>query len=577
MRHLPLIATTLSLVLITLTGCPQPPPTVVFSPGDVNIDNTENNYYGDDDDSANEDITPEPVNDDDSAGIEECEYELVVSEELGVTACSGPMETVFSVEELYNGDILQTNISEDQSWIYYFYNGERFTMPHGSVFESWYGEDACPACETMMISDPVLTASLPLVGNMTMKPGSYIVVIGSDSSLFLIDQCRTLRPTTPGIAQEIYGNDWNNLIRLIPDWFFVDYNIGDHVASASEFDPESFENVLPEDEFNCFPEETPTLTISTAGGLGDMSIVSNMQLDSITIGFTATGGEVIIEDPAFILDGLFSAVPSAFSDIHLRDTNGYLVPISETYNSVLGPIEYRFDTIVIPNGTTVQFNLDITVPETTSLQPGDNFFASFSPWASSVTNASGNPIPTDRIVIQDDLYGATFTVINAAYGLTWSQASSSPGGAAIPWAGLNVLDLNGSAAAMYGNQPVNEMIFQVISTDNAYTMWNTCEAFTTQGSDAFELVDYSGFVSYGYEVYSASGAPCWSDPYGVVSTVLVYLSGEEIAAGTTTTYEVFFSAEGAASAQDDMLRVNLIGVNGNIPNPYEVEGLTLIF
>ena len=187
-----------------------------------------------------------------------CEFELVsVDTEMAATSCAGPMDTVTAFEDLSDGDVVQLAFSENETWMYYMFEGDRYTFPIGLSFTTWYGEDSCPACEEVKDISAPLLASLPLGGNITAKPGSKILTIASDTNMWVVDSCATARAVTPGVAQDIYGTDWADRLVIMPDVFFVDYLIGAPVNSASDFDLVAAEARTIEEELACLWGEDP--------------------------------------------------------------------------------------------------------------------------------------------------------------------------------------------------------------------------------------------------------------------------------------------------------------------------------
>ena len=169
-----------------------------------------------------------------------CLAELILNDASPYGAhCDG---TVPATDTVSNGMLIQHATID---MMYYYADGVRYPMAHGSVLESWYGDDCTLCNEVYNVSDELL-ATIPLGYSVTIKPGSFIVVLGSMSDLYVVDTCRTLRSVTPAMAQALYGEDWNDRIRIVPDVFFVDYSLGDAVLDAADYNPAQPSNIIGE-------------------------------------------------------------------------------------------------------------------------------------------------------------------------------------------------------------------------------------------------------------------------------------------------------------------------------------------
>lgn len=115
-------------------------------------------------------------------------------------------------------------IKGSASNVYYVdQNGRRYTFPNQAVYSSWY-QDTNQSIIKVSNQD---LAVLPLTGNVTIRPGSYLVKINTDSKVYAVSTGGYLHwVTSENIAQELYGSDWNKQVIDIPDVFFDNYSIG---------------------------------------------------------------------------------------------------------------------------------------------------------------------------------------------------------------------------------------------------------------------------------------------------------------------------------------------------------------
>jgi len=75
-------------------------------------------------------------------------------------------------------------------------------------------------------------ASVPLGGNVTYKPGTRLVKITTDPTVYALIRRRTARHRLGERATQLYGSAWNKSVDDIPDAFFVNYHVGAAITSA---------------------------------------------------------------------------------------------------------------------------------------------------------------------------------------------------------------------------------------------------------------------------------------------------------------------------------------------------------
>lgn len=173
----------------------------------------------------------------------ECPNELILSDLWPYSAfCQGDLT---ETDTISNGMLIQ---AEGIDTIYYYHDGVRNPFAYGTALESWYG-DSCVLCDEVVRVSNELMATIPLAQTATIKPGSFLVVIGSDPQLYVVDTCKTLRTVTPAMALEIYGANWNSLIRIVTDVFFVDYYMGPPVLNSADYSSATVQTEI--NEFTC--------------------------------------------------------------------------------------------------------------------------------------------------------------------------------------------------------------------------------------------------------------------------------------------------------------------------------------
>lgn len=110
-------------------------------------------------------------------------------------------------------------------------DGKRYVFANSKVYYSWYSDFS----GVQTISDSAL-ASITIGGNVTYKPGTRLVKITSDPTVYVVDAGGVLRPiASENAAAAIYGAGWNKMVDDLPDAFFVNYRLGDSVYGAAQF------------------------------------------------------------------------------------------------------------------------------------------------------------------------------------------------------------------------------------------------------------------------------------------------------------------------------------------------------
>ncbi len=119
------------------------------------------------------------------------------------------------------------------SAVYYIdRDGSRYVFPNSKVYESWYSDYN----SIITLSDQAI-ASMPLGGNVTMRPGNSLVKITTDPKVYAISPGSYLHwIKNEDLAADLYGTDWNNKIADIPDVYFADYKIDTPIDNPAEFD-----------------------------------------------------------------------------------------------------------------------------------------------------------------------------------------------------------------------------------------------------------------------------------------------------------------------------------------------------
>ena len=118
------------------------------------------------------------------------------------------------------GDLIKM---EGLSSVYYLGDdGKRYVFPNEATYFSWFadfsGVVTIPAAELQ---------SYPLGGNVVIRPGTVLVKITTDPSVYAVEPNGVLRKIqTEAQAASLYGTNWNKRIVDLADSFFTNYTIG---------------------------------------------------------------------------------------------------------------------------------------------------------------------------------------------------------------------------------------------------------------------------------------------------------------------------------------------------------------
>ena len=128
-------------------------------------------------------------------------------------------------------------------------DGYRYVFPNQNVFYSWYSVTDLQGTDKgglVVTIAPTTLASLPIGGNVTYRPGSRMVKIESDPSVYVVDKGGVLRwVKNESIAFLLYGSQWYKQIDDISVALFTGYKMGNDVATASDYNLSGVKNNVP--------------------------------------------------------------------------------------------------------------------------------------------------------------------------------------------------------------------------------------------------------------------------------------------------------------------------------------------
>ncbi|MFZ4631755.1 MAG: beta strand repeat-containing protein [Patescibacteria group bacterium] len=219
------------------------------------------------------------------------------------------------------------------SSVYYLgSDGKRYVFPNTDTYMSWYSDFS--AVVTIPASE---LQSYPLGGNVTMRPGTKMVKITTDPSVYAVEPNGVLRKIgSEAQAAALYGTNWNKRIVDVADSFFTNYTVGTALASGATpagslvqktgeasiyyYDGTNYRSIANEAAFNAnrfqFANVLSTTATLTAGG----TAIANAELVDV-----AQGGKVVgpVVTGSGVMVSLSSMTPVA-NDVPMSTSNTLL-------------------------------------------------------------------------------------------------------------------------------------------------------------------------------------------------------------------------------------------------------------
>jgi len=122
---------------------------------------------------------------------------------------------------------------EGSAVYYYAADGKRYVFPNEGTYKSWFADFS-----GIIQVSPDELAAMPLGGNVTYRPGIRMVKIQTDPKVYAVAGGGTLRWVgSEALAEDLYGQFWNEAIDDVSDAFFADYKLGIPIGSVDDFQP----------------------------------------------------------------------------------------------------------------------------------------------------------------------------------------------------------------------------------------------------------------------------------------------------------------------------------------------------
>jgi len=251
---------------------------------------------------------------------------------MSIIAMSGLTVAPFAQASASAGDLIKM---DGLTSVYYLgADGKRYVFPNSTTYFSWYpdfsGVVTIPASELQ---------SYPLGGNVVMRPGTKLVKITTDPSVYAVTPNGVLSKIgSEAQASALFGSNWAQRVVDVPDAFFTNYSIGAALASGDVpagslvknagsanvyyFDGVNYslipsEAVATSNRFDFANALTVATTINASGAAITASQFTNVAQNGSNGGVVVTGSGLMVS--------LNASTPAAMS----IPTNGVRVPMAK--------------------------------------------------------------------------------------------------------------------------------------------------------------------------------------------------------------------------------------------------------
>lgn len=371
------------------------------------------------------------------------------------------------------------------SSVYYLgSDGKRYVFPNTDTYMSWYsdfsGVVTIPASELQ---------SYPLGGNVTMRPGTKLVKITTDPSVYAVEPNGVLRKIqSEAQAAALFGSNWNKRVVDVADAFFTNYTIGSVLANGATPVGSLVKNADSSNVY--YYDGTNYRLVSNESTLNANRFnMSNV----ITLGTTITAGGSSI-------------------------TNAEFVNVAQ--NGGTG-------TVTTSSGIAVSLNSNTAAATTVINGQALADLASFNFTASNDGAAKITTLKVKRVGISSDsaignlyLYdGNTKLTDGASFGSAMATFANSNGIITIPAGTTKTITVKGDIAAGTGNIGVSinaasDIIATASNISGAFPLSGNLMSMTTVS----DLASVSlGAVTHGAANINAGtmSATVWSSPFTV--------------------------------------------------------------
>ncbi len=446
------------------------------------------------------------------------------------------------------GDLIKM---DGLSSVYYLGNdGKRYVFPSESVYFSWYQDFSSvvtiPASELQ---------SYPLGSNVTMRPGTKLVKITTDPSVYAVTPNGVLRKiASESDAITLYGTNWAKMVVDVADAFFTNYTVGTPLtsgeypagtllknannASVYYFDGTNYRMIASEAAFNAnrFSFNNVITTGTTLSASGN-SITAKEDLSSPTggVGTVVTGSGLTVAlsaaTPASM--NIPTGSPANFFALNLTAANDGAVNVSSLKLTAyeLGTATNIDDVTIFDNGVKVGTSKNINSDK-------------------EAVFAFANPIYVAA--------GTTKT-------LTVKATTAAAGDYALGIA--KAADITATAATVSGSFPVRGNKMSAVVSSNVGTLAmssvDTTDSTVDFGEDDVLLASFNLTANNEDALLTSMKFKNGSTNVdGIISNLKMLIDGTEVASGTYADSYATFSLNNFKVEKGDSVTVEVRGDMG---------------
>lgn len=107
-------------------------------------------------------------------------------------------------------------------------DGKRYVFPDEGTYYSWY-RDFSGVVEI----EAARMGAIPIGGNVTYRPGAFLVKVPSDLKVYAVGRGGVLRWVASELAaRTLYGEHWSTFVRDLDESFFANYIVGPAITLA---------------------------------------------------------------------------------------------------------------------------------------------------------------------------------------------------------------------------------------------------------------------------------------------------------------------------------------------------------
>lgn len=386
---------------------------------------------------------------------------------MGLTAMSMSGISFASAAAPQAGDLIKM---DGLSAVYFLGNdGKRYVYPTSAVYFSWHKDFS--GVVTVSASE---LASYPIGSNIAVRPGTKLVKITTDPSVYAVEANGTLRKiASEADAIAIFGANWAKRVIDVPDMLFSNYTVGAPLTSGQVpagtlvknansgaiylYDGTNYRSIANEAAFNANRYDfANVVTLSSAITAGGSAITAAEFAYDAQNGATSTN----VVTGSGLTASLSAATPAAAS----VPQNGSRIPMAKVNLTAANDGAITVNSITVKRiGLSSYSNIDkvwaekagMVVASKKSMNSNDESILTFSP---ALVVAAGQTVTLDLV--------ASFPSTNTGSGnIGLSIASASA--------------VSASAAAISGSFPINGNLMSPTSYSVTEVLLDT-----TTGSNA---------------------------------------------------------------------------------------------